>query len=197
MNGTYPRLAHDQDRAGRIVLMASSALAAFLVLAGLIYATGNSARSAAALAAAGCEPGLSSDSAPCTTRQDLISEYTAAVTPAGRQLDIDAAAYTASEGHHLAQAEAALMSEAAVEHEFAGRLDFPPGAVVYQAIHRQAALRNRHNEIRVIGADGNALVAGHAIEQRQPRAEFFRRRGVLRGGVARIGQHARDIGFGV
>lgn len=129
MNGTYPRLAHDQDRAGRIVLMASSALAAFLVLAGLIYATGNSARSAAALAAAGCEPGLSSDSAPCTTRQDLISEYTAAVTPAGRQLDIDAAAYTASEGHHLAQAEAALMSEAAVEHEFAARLaaiKFPP-----------------------------------------------------------------------
>ena len=72
-------------------------LSAVLVIAGLIYALGNAGRSQAALAAAGCEPGLSSNSAPCITQPMLASEYMAILTPATQQQNVDMAAYTASE----------------------------------------------------------------------------------------------------
>jgi hypothetical protein len=111
------------------------------VLAGLIYATGTGERSAAALAAAGCEPGLSSESAPCITQQALVSQYMAVLTPASRQLGIDEAAYAASEGHHLAAAEAALTAAAEAGHAFDSGLaaiKFPPAIAPLAAAAVQA-----------------------------------------------------------
>jgi hypothetical protein len=116
--------------AGRIILMASSILAAVLVLAGLFYATGTSGRHKAALAAAECEPNLSPSGLQCTTVQMLNGQYMAIVTPAVQQLNIDEAAYTANEGRSLATAEVALTSEITSERELDARLasfPFPPG----------------------------------------------------------------------
>ena len=57
MSATYAR--NDQEeRAGRVILVVTSLLAALLVIAGLIYARGTGERHQAALAAAGCEPSL-------------------------------------------------------------------------------------------------------------------------------------------
>jgi hypothetical protein len=122
MNETYGGLARNQEKAGQLIIIVSSVLAAVLVLAGLIYATGSSHRSVMAAAAAGCEPGLTSESAPCVTQQDLASAYSATMNPAGRQLGIDAAAYASSEQGHLAPAEAALTAEVQVEQALAARL---------------------------------------------------------------------------
>ncbi len=125
------RARGDQDRAaaGAFMLMVSSALAAILVIAGLVYATGTGQRHEAALAAAGCEPGLSPSGLQCTTQQMLIRQYLAILTPASQQVDADTAAFTASEGGDLAAAEAALTAEAASERAFdtglAG-IEFPP-----------------------------------------------------------------------
>jgi hypothetical protein len=63
--------------AGRIMLMAISFLAAVLVIAGLLYATGTDERHKAALAAAECEPNLSPSGLQCTTVQMLNSQYMA------------------------------------------------------------------------------------------------------------------------
>jgi hypothetical protein len=103
-----------------------------MVIAGLVYATGTGQRQAAALAAAGCEPGLSSSGAPCTTEPELAGQYLAVMTPARRQLDVDMAAYTASEGRHLALAEAALLAEATSEQGFGASLaavKLPPAVI--------------------------------------------------------------------
>jgi hypothetical protein len=115
--------------AGRVILMAISFLAAVLVLAGLFYATGTSARHKAALAAAECEPNLSPSGLQCTTVQMLNSQYTAVVTPALLQLNIDEAAYTANEKRDLATAEVALKAEMTSEQALDARLasfPFPP-----------------------------------------------------------------------
>jgi hypothetical protein len=110
--------------------MVSSCLAAVLVIAGIIYAAGAGQRTQAALAAAGCEPGLAPPGQPCTTRQMLISQYTAILTPASRQLNSDIAACTASERHDLlAAAEVALTAEVTTEKAFGTSLTgiaFPP-----------------------------------------------------------------------
>jgi hypothetical protein len=146
MNETYGRAVQDQEKLGKIILIISSSLAAALVLAGLIYATGTAGRSTAALAAAGCEPGMSSDSAPCTTQQMLIGQYTAIMTPASQQLEVDEAAYAANEGHSLAAAEAALMAEVTSEHAFdtsLAAMKFPP------AIAPVAAALVRADQARV------------------------------------------------
>jgi hypothetical protein len=116
--------------AGRVILMAISFLAAVLVLAGLHYATGTSARHKAALAAAECEPNLSPSGLPCTTVQMLNGQYMAIVTPAIVQLNTDEAAYTASERRSLLTAEVALAAEIASERALDARLasfPFPPG----------------------------------------------------------------------
>jgi hypothetical protein len=105
----------DPTAAGRIILMIASPLAALLVILGIVYGAGASGRHQAALAAAGCEPSLFISGLPCTTRQMLISQYEAIVTPASRQLNADMAAYHASEGRNLATAEAALTAEVATE----------------------------------------------------------------------------------
>jgi hypothetical protein len=101
----------DGTRTGAVILAVAATLAGLLVIAGLIYATGTHARSAAAIAAAGCEPGTGSESAPCTTPAMLAGEYAAIVTPASRQLTLDAAAYTASQYSNVAAAQAALTAE--------------------------------------------------------------------------------------
>jgi hypothetical protein len=128
MNATYARGGADDTRAGKIILVVTSSLAALLVISGLIYATGTSQRSAAAAAAAGCEPGLTSEGHPCITQPMLASEYMAILTPATQQQNVDMAAYIAGEGDHLAAAETALTAEVASERAFDASLagiEFP------------------------------------------------------------------------
>jgi hypothetical protein len=109
----YGEARERQERLGGVLLVAIAILAGILVLAGLIYATGTNARHKAAVIAAGCEPSLFIKALPCTTQQMVISQYQAMVNPATKQLTADAAAYTASEQHHLVAAEAALTSAVA------------------------------------------------------------------------------------
>jgi hypothetical protein len=118
-----------QMSTGGKILLASSALAALLVIAGLGYAMGAGARSRAALIAAGCEPSLSPSGQQCTTTQMLASRYLAIVTSASQQLSAGTAAYNASEGARLGAAEAALTAEVTSEHAFGTSLAgiaFPP-----------------------------------------------------------------------
>jgi hypothetical protein len=129
MSATHAGRGQDETAAGRVILMVSSVLAAVLVIAGLSYAIGTPARHQAALAAAGCEPGLSPAGLQCTTAQMLASQYLAIVTPASQQLNADVAAYTANERHNLAAAEAALTAEVTSERAFDTSLAgmaFPP-----------------------------------------------------------------------
>jgi hypothetical protein len=129
MNQTHASGGQRQTTAGGVILVVSSALAAVLVIAGLIYATGTSARHQAALAAAGCEPGLAPSGLPCTTAAMLTHHYQAIITPAAQQLAADQAAYTASAGHNLTAARAALTAETAAEHALdtsLATIAFPP-----------------------------------------------------------------------
>ena len=118
----------DNTRAGAIILAMTSTLAGILVILGLIYAAGTHARSAANIAAQGCEPGTGSEAAPCTTPAMLASQYNAILSPATRQMALDSAAYTASETAHLAAAQAALTAEVATMQNFdtsLGAINFP------------------------------------------------------------------------
>lgn len=134
--------------AGGVILIASSVLAAVLVAAGLAYAAGTGPRHQAALAAAGCEPGLAPSGLPCTTAPMLARQYLAIMTPARQQLNADAAAYTATDRHHLAAAEAALTAQATTQDTFdasLARLTFPPAlaplaAALIRAGQARAAL---------------------------------------------------------
>jgi hypothetical protein len=129
MSETYVSRGQDQTKAGLVILLASSCLATVLLIAGIIYATGTSARHQAALTAAGCEPGLSPSGLQCTTAQALTSQYLAIATPASQQLNADVAAYTANERRHLAAAEAALTAEVMSENAFdtsLAAIKFPP-----------------------------------------------------------------------
>jgi hypothetical protein len=127
---TYPTA--DQERptsAGGIIIMASAALAALLLIGALIYSTGIGQRHLAALAAADCEPNLSPSGQQCTTVQMLTSEYLAIFNPASQQLTADVSAYTATERGSLAAAKATLAAEAATERAFDTRManfPFPP-----------------------------------------------------------------------
>jgi hypothetical protein len=116
MSETY--VIDRQEQAGKVILMVISSLAAVLVIAGLIYATGTSARHQTALAAVGCEPSLFISGFPCTTEQMIASRYQAIATPATQQLNTAMAAYAVSEGHNLAAAEAGLSAEVATEQAF-------------------------------------------------------------------------------
>ena len=111
------------------MIMISSCLSALLLIAAIIYALGIGGRERAALAAAGCEPTLTPSMQPCTTQPILASQYLAVITPATQQLNTDAAAYAASEGDHLAVAEAALKAEVTSERALDASLTafaFPP-----------------------------------------------------------------------
>jgi len=118
MSETYAGGAQEQTTAGLVILMISSALAALLVIAGLIYATGASQRHRAAMAAAGCEPSLFISGFSCTTEQMMASQYKTIATPATQQLNAEMAAYTVNERRNLAAAEADLSSEVATEQAF-------------------------------------------------------------------------------
>ena len=126
---TYAEGSRRQLTAGGIMIMVISCLSALLLIAAIIYALGTSGRERAALAAAGCEPTLTPSMQPCTTQPMLASQYLAVITPATQQLNTDAAAYAASEGDHLAVAEAALKAEVTSERALDASLTafaFPP-----------------------------------------------------------------------
>jgi hypothetical protein len=118
---------YDPETVGGFLVVAISILAGILVLAGLFYATGTSARHKSALAVNNCEPSMSPSGIPCNTQQMVISEYNGIVNPVGKLLAADMAAYTVNERHHLAAAEAALNSEVATEQA----LDNSLAAVAY------------------------------------------------------------------
>jgi hypothetical protein len=100
---------------GGILVVSISILSGILVLLGLIYATGTSARHKTALAVNNCEPSMSPSGLPCNTQQMVIGEYNGIVNPASKLLAADMAAYNVNEGRNLAAAEAALNSEVATE----------------------------------------------------------------------------------
>jgi hypothetical protein len=106
---------YEPETLGGFLVVAISILAGILVLAGLFYATGASARHKAALALNDCEPSLSPSGLPCNTQAMVVGQYQAIVTPIGKQLNGDMLAYRTNEKRHLAAAEAALMSEVATE----------------------------------------------------------------------------------
>ena len=126
---TYAEGSRRQLTAGGIIITISSCLSALLLIAAMLYALGAGGRVQAALAAAGCEPTLTPSMQPCTTQPILASKYLAVITPATQQLTTDAAAYAASEGDHLAVAEAALKAEVTSERALGTSLTafaFPP-----------------------------------------------------------------------
>jgi hypothetical protein len=126
---TYAEGSRRELPAGGIMIMISSCLAALLLIAACIYALGTGGRTQAALAAAGCEPTLTPSMQQCTTQPILKGQYLAVITPATQQLNTDAAAYAASEGDHLAVAEAALKAEVTSERALDASLTafaFPP-----------------------------------------------------------------------
>jgi hypothetical protein len=118
---------YEPETVGGVLLVAISILSGILVLAGLLYATGTSARHKTALAVNNCEPSMSPSGLPCNTQQMVISEYNGIVNPASKLLAADMAAYNVNEGRHLAAAEAALTSEVAAEQA----LDNNLAAVAY------------------------------------------------------------------
>jgi hypothetical protein len=69
MSQTHAPAGQERTTAGGVILLASSALAAVLVIAGLLYAAGTGPRHQAALAAAGCEPGLAPPACPAPPRR--------------------------------------------------------------------------------------------------------------------------------
>jgi hypothetical protein len=142
-------------RAGGVILVVISCLAAALVLAGLVYATGTSARHNAAILAADCEPSLFMSGLPCITQQMVLSRYEAIVTPASSALAVDTAAYQASERHNLVAAETALASELATEQALNNSL----GGVLFTR-------ENRDRTIQIITDDasvGNVPVQPDAV----------------------------------
>jgi hypothetical protein len=120
MSETYAWPGQDErmEKAGRNILLVVAFLSTLLVIAGLIYATGTSARHKAAIAAAGCEPSLFISGLPCTTEQLMASHYQAIVTPATQQLNTEMAAYAVNERRDLAAAEADLSAEVGTEQAF-------------------------------------------------------------------------------
>jgi hypothetical protein len=133
---TYARGGEERTKAGIVILIVAGFVAAVLVIAGLVYATGTSARHKAALAAAGCEPSLFITGLPCTTQQMVLSQYEAIVTPASKQLQAGMAAYRANERRNLVGAEAALAAELATEQA----LDNSLAAVSFTPQNRATAL---------------------------------------------------------
>jgi len=159
MSETYAGSGYAEDgevqaRVGGVLLVGISFLAACLVLAGLIYATGTSGRHNAAVLAADCEPSLFMSGLPCTTQQMVISQYQAIVNPAIKQLTADTTAYQADKSH-LAAAEAALTAEVATEQA----LDNSLAAMAFTPQNRARALALVTNA----SATGNQVVPPAAI----------------------------------
>jgi hypothetical protein len=136
MSDTYALDVRDDTRAGGIIIRSVAALAAFLVILGLVYALNTNHRHMSAILAADCEPSLFHSGLPCTTQQMMITQYNAIVTPAGKQLNADTAAYRANERHNLVAAEAALTAEVATEQA----LDSNLAAATFTPQNRARAL---------------------------------------------------------
>lgn len=129
MSQTYAKDGQGRTIAGGAILLASSALAAVLVVAGLLYAAGTGPRHQAALAAAGCEPGLAPSGLPCTTAAMLARQYETIMITDSQQLNADMAAYAVNERHDLAAAEAALTADVTAQNALDASLaaiTFPP-----------------------------------------------------------------------
>jgi hypothetical protein len=131
-DGGYSDGGQKSTRAGGVILAVLATLSSILVILGLYYATGTTARHKAAMAAAGCEPNLMNTNVGCTTVQMLVGQYTSITNPAIQQLNADVAAYTAAvDRHNLGGAEMALRAEVATADALAknlGRIPFPPFA---------------------------------------------------------------------
>jgi hypothetical protein len=133
---------------GGVLLAAISIFSACMVLWGLYYATGTSARHKVALAAAGCEPNLLSVNVECVTVHILNNMYKRVVNPVVQQVNADVADYNANERHDLTAAEAALRAEVTTENLFdksLAKFPFPPSVApkvktLIQAIEAQAKL---------------------------------------------------------
>jgi len=134
--GGYAEDDEERTALGGVLLVSISILATFLVLAGLFYAMGTSARHKAAVLAAGCEPTLYYMRLPCITQQMVISQYEATVNPAIKQLTADTAAYRTNELRRLVAAEAALTAEVATEQA----LDNSLAAMAFTPQNRARAL---------------------------------------------------------
>jgi hypothetical protein len=145
---------YEPETFGGFLVIAISILSGILVLAGLFYWTGASARTKTALAVNNCEPSMSPSGLPCNTQQMVIGEYNGIVNPASKLLAADMAAYKVNEGRHLAAAEAALNSEVATERA----LDNNLAAVAYTS-------QNYANAINLItiAFDTGANTPGAAI----------------------------------
>jgi hypothetical protein len=145
---------YEPETVGGFLVVAISILSAILVLAGLIYAAGTSARHKTALAVNNCEPSMSPSGLPCNTQQMVIGEFNGIVNPASKLLAGDMAAYRTNETRHLAAAEAALTSEVATEQA----LDNSLTAVAYTS-------QNYANAINLItiAFDTGANTPGAAI----------------------------------
>jgi hypothetical protein len=150
MSEAYARQRDQPSNAVGFFLAVVALLAAILVIAGLIYATGIGARRKALLAAGDCAPvpSLTVTGLDCTTEQQLAGQYTKITTPTIQQLNADAAAYAANEGHNLAAAEAALTAQVTLANAFntsLARFPFPPvfaplAKALMQAIHARVQL---------------------------------------------------------
>jgi len=116
MSETYAEYDEGQRaEVGGVLLVAISIVAGILVLLGLVYATGTSARHKTALAVNNCEPSMSPSGLPCNTQQMVEGEFSGIVNPASKLLGADMAAYDVNESRNLAAAEAALNSEVSTE----------------------------------------------------------------------------------
>jgi len=135
-NEAPPRPAEERTTAGGVILTFVAAVSAVLVIAGLIYATGMSARHQAAAAASFCEPALFTTGLPCINQFMETRQYEGIVTPAVQQLVSESAAYTASERHNLAAAEAALTAEVSTEQALERSLN----ALTYTPQSRAASI---------------------------------------------------------
>lgn len=112
---TYADAGRPSMTLGGVIITAVSCLSALLLIAAIIYAGGIGGREQAALRADGCEPTLTPSMQQCTTQPILAGQYQTLITPPTQQLNLDAAAYAASEGSNLAVAEAALKAEVTTE----------------------------------------------------------------------------------
>jgi hypothetical protein len=124
----YGESGEKSTRAGGVIIGTISVLSAILVILGLYYATGTTARHKATMAAAGCEPNLMSTNVGCTTVQMMVSRYNGITNPAIQQLNADVAAYNAAENHNLSSAEMAVRAELTTAIELARNLGQMPFA---------------------------------------------------------------------
>jgi len=113
MSETYARGGQRPATAGGLILVLSSLLAAVLVIAGLMYARGSTARHNTEVVA---------------NAQQVTSQFMKILLPAREKLKAGQVAYNRNQRHNLPAAESALMAEATSERAFGAALaeiEFP------------------------------------------------------------------------